>query len=113
MSGKQFLVLLLLFGAYLLLGASVFHLIEQAKEIEQAKQERHEAEAIVKILNETLDETTLEDELMPKLREYCGKSFNVDPDRADPFKWHFYNAVFFVITVDMETWRLRLHYPGS
>lgn len=36
---------------------------------------------------------------MPKLQEYCGKSFSIDPEKADPFKWHFYNAVFFVITV--------------
>ncbi|XP_034254603.1 uncharacterized protein LOC117653210 [Thrips palmi] len=99
MSGKQFLVLLLLFACYLLLGAAVFHYIEQAKEIAQHAQDRHDEELIYKILNDSINDSETMNDLIPKLEQYCGKSFNIDPDRADPFKWHFYNAVFFVITV--------------
>ncbi|KAE8749110.1 hypothetical protein FOCC_FOCC004279 [Frankliniella occidentalis] len=105
MSGKQFLVLLLLFLAYLMLGAAVFHYIEQAREIKHLEQERRTEEEIVSggrgpraKLNNSLDNRTFED-ILHLLQDYCGKSFNVDPNRADPYKWHFYNAVFFVITV--------------
>lgn len=98
MSGKQFLVLLLLFMAYLMLGAAVFHFIEQAKEIEHHAEERRAVEAIYAELQKYLGNDTLAD-LVDKLESYCGKPFRVDPNRADPFKWHFYNAVFFVITV--------------
>lgn len=98
MSGKQFLVLLLLFLAYLMLGAAVFHYIEQAREIKHLEQERRTEEEIVTKLNNSLDNRTFED-ILHLLQDYCGKSFNVDPNRADPYKWHFYNAVFFVITV--------------
>ncbi|KAK3916115.1 Open rectifier potassium channel protein 1 [Frankliniella fusca] len=98
MSGKQFLVLLMLFLAYLMLGAAVFHYIEQAKEIEFHRQQRRVEEEIVSKLHDNLDNRTYDDVII-LLTDYCGKSFNRDPNRADPYKWHFYNAVFFVITV--------------
>ena len=50
------------------------------------------------MLDENFNDTALP-ELLSKLEGYCGKSFRIDPNGPDTFKWHFYNAVFFVITV--------------
>ena len=48
MSGTQFLVLLLLFLFYLLLGAAVFHYIESPRELASKVQQRHQEEELVR-----------------------------------------------------------------
>ncbi|XP_031839838.1 open rectifier K[+] channel 1 isoform X2 [Nomia melanderi] len=102
MSKKQWMVLLMLFLTYLLLGASIFYHIESRLEIERvekAKRERIEINALLHayyVPNLSHDH----DEILGKLTRYCGKSvYNYTADETDPLKWDFYNSFYFAYTV--------------
>ncbi|XP_068970541.1 open rectifier potassium channel protein 1 [Bombus flavifrons] len=102
MSKKQWLVLLMLFLTYLLLGASIFYHIESRLEIErveEAKRERIEINALLHahyMPNLNHDH----DEILGKLTRYCGKSvYNYTDNETDPLKWDFYNSFYFAYTV--------------
>ncbi|XP_012136396.1 open rectifier K[+] channel 1 isoform X2 [Megachile rotundata] len=102
MSKKQWMVLLMLFLTYLLLGASIFYHIESRLEIERmerAKQERIEINAL---LHEHYVPNRRHnyDEILGKLTQYCGKSvYNYTEGETDPLKWDFYNSFYFAYTV--------------
>lgn len=58
MSGKQFLVLLVLFMAYLMLGAAVFHYIENPRELATKMEQRREEKEIISKLGHRTDYLT-------------------------------------------------------
>ncbi|OAD56477.1 Open rectifier potassium channel protein 1 [Eufriesea mexicana] len=102
MSKKQWLVLLMLFLTYLLLGASIFYHIEsrlEIKRIEEAKRERIDINALLHAhYVPTISHD--HDEILRKLSRYCGKSvYNYTENEIDPLKWDFYNSFYFAYTV--------------
>ncbi|KAK2587466.1 hypothetical protein KPH14_003171 [Odynerus spinipes] len=102
MSKKQWIVLLMLFLAYLLLGASIFYHIESQLEIEnaeRAKQERIEINALLH-KHYVPSRTHNQHEILERLTQYCGKSvYNYTEGETDPLKWDFYNSFYFAYTV--------------
>ncbi|XP_076620196.1 open rectifier K[+] channel 1 [Colletes latitarsis] len=102
MSKKQWMVLLMLFLTYLLLGASIFYHIESRLEIERvekAKQERIEINALLHT-HYVPSNVHNHDEILRKLTRYCGKSvYNYTENEMDPLKWDFYNSFYFAYTV--------------
>ncbi|XP_043491470.1 open rectifier potassium channel protein 1 isoform X1 [Polistes fuscatus] len=102
MSKKQWIVLLMLFLAYLLLGASIFYHIESKLEIEHielARQERIEINALLR-KHYIPSRTHNQHEIFARLTEYCGKSVhNYTDGENDPLKWDFYNSFYFAYTV--------------
>ncbi|XP_015172732.1 PREDICTED: open rectifier potassium channel protein 1 isoform X2 [Polistes dominula] len=102
MSKKQWIVLLMLFLAYLLLGASMFYHIESKLEIEHielARQERIEINALLR-KHYIPSRTHNQHEIFARLTEYCGKSvYNYTDGENDPLKWDFYNSFYFAYTV--------------
>ncbi|XP_014239891.1 open rectifier potassium channel protein 1 [Cimex lectularius] len=109
MSKTEWLVLFLLFIAYLFLGASIFYKIE--RDLEEEK--RGQAEADQKYLRELLtkqymsinNDVTVND-LAMKLSVYCKDNFakilevetNSTEVEPEPYTWTFYNAFFFALT---------------
>ncbi|KAI4494408.1 hypothetical protein M0802_008900 [Mischocyttarus mexicanus] len=102
MSKRQWIVLLMLFLAYLLLGASIFYHIESTLEIEHielARQERIEINALLR-KHYIPSRTHNQHEIFARLTEYCGKSvYNYTDGEDDPLKWDFYNSFYFAYTV--------------
>ncbi|CAK9825674.1 Open rectifier potassium channel protein 1 [Anthophora retusa] len=102
MSKKQWMVLLMLFLTYLLLGASIFYHIEsqlEMKRIEEAKRERIEINALLHT-HYVPSISHDHDEILGKLTRYCGKSvYNYTEGETDPVKWDFYNSFYFAYTV--------------
>ncbi|XP_047347515.1 open rectifier potassium channel protein 1 isoform X1 [Vespa velutina] len=102
MSKKQWIVLLMLFLAYLFLGASIFYHIESRLEIEhieRAKEERIEINALL-LKHYFPSRTHNQNEIFERLTQYCGKSvYNYTDGESDPIKWDFYNSFFFAYTV--------------
>ncbi|XP_076237750.1 open rectifier K[+] channel 1 isoform X2 [Calliopsis andreniformis] len=102
MSKKQWIVLLMLFLTYLLLGASIFYHIESRLEIERvekAKRERIEINALLHA-HYMPSNNHDHDEILGKLTRYCGKSvYNYTEGETDPLKWDFYNSFYFAYTV--------------
>ncbi|XP_063238441.1 open rectifier potassium channel protein 1-like [Bacillus rossius redtenbacheri] len=102
MSKKQWCCLLLLFVAYLLLGAAMFYNIERALELERRMEERAQRNQIYALLssNYMADLQHSHGDLMDRLAQYCGKPlYNITAEQEGPLKWDFFNSVFFVITV--------------
>ncbi|XP_072748710.1 uncharacterized protein Ork1 isoform X2 [Anoplolepis gracilipes] len=102
MSKKQWLVLLMLFLTYLLLGASIFHHIESRFETERIYKAKEERIEINRLLQKHYMPSVGHDqiEIFKKLTEYCGKS--VDSYRegeVDRHQWDFYNSFYFAYTV--------------
>ncbi|XP_076760976.1 open rectifier K[+] channel 1 [Xylocopa sonorina] len=102
MSKKQWLVLLMLFLTYLLLGASIFYHIEshlEIERIEKAKRERIEINALLHA-HYVPSRNHDHDEILGKLTRYCGKSvYNYTENETDLLKWDFYNSFYFAYTV--------------
>ncbi|XP_066597403.1 open rectifier potassium channel protein 1-like [Prorops nasuta] len=101
MSKKQWMVLLMLFLTYLLLGASIFYQIESPLEIEKvkrAKQERIEINALLHQHYMPINSQS-QDDILKKLASYCGKSLNNSTEDDNDLKWDFYNSFYFAYTV--------------
>nr|XP_050848064.1 open rectifier potassium channel protein 1 isoform X1 [Vespula vulgaris]XP_050848065.1 open rectifier potassium channel protein 1 isoform X1 [Vespula vulgaris]XP_050848066.1 open rectifier potassium channel protein 1 isoform X1 [Vespula vulgaris]XP_050848067.1 open rectifier potassium channel protein 1 isoform X1 [Vespula vulgaris]XP_050848069.1 open rectifier potassium channel protein 1 isoform X1 [Vespula vulgaris] len=102
MSKKQWIVLLMLFLAYLFLGASIFYHIESRLEIEQierAKEKRIEINALL-LKHYIPSPSHNQHEIFERLTQYCGKSvYNYTDGESDPLKWDFYNSFYFAYTV--------------
>nr|XP_034189164.1 open rectifier potassium channel protein 1 isoform X1 [Osmia lignaria]XP_034189165.1 open rectifier potassium channel protein 1 isoform X1 [Osmia lignaria]XP_034189166.1 open rectifier potassium channel protein 1 isoform X1 [Osmia lignaria]XP_034189167.1 open rectifier potassium channel protein 1 isoform X1 [Osmia lignaria]XP_034189168.1 open rectifier potassium channel protein 1 isoform X1 [Osmia lignaria]XP_034189169.1 open rectifier potassium channel protein 1 isoform X1 [Osmia lignaria] len=102
MSKKQWMVLLMLFLTYLLLGAFIFYHIESRLEIERVEKAKREQIEINALLQEHYmpSDTHDYDEIFEKLSVYCGKSVsNYTEGKTDPLKWDFYNSFYFAYTV--------------
>ncbi|XP_029034156.1 open rectifier potassium channel protein 1 [Osmia bicornis bicornis] len=102
MSKKQWMVLLMLFLTYLLLGAFIFYHIESRLEIERVEKAKREQIEINALLHEHYvpSDTHDYDEIFGKLSVYCGKSVsNYTEGETDPLKWDFYNSFYFAYTV--------------
>ncbi|XP_063986413.1 open rectifier potassium channel protein 1 [Diachasmimorpha longicaudata] len=102
MSKKQWMVLLMLFLTYLLLGASMFYHIESRLEIEKVQAARMERMEINALLHAHYMPESTEDqhEILDKLTVYCGKSvYNYSDSEEDQLKWDFYNSFYFAYTV--------------
>ncbi|XP_014207521.1 open rectifier potassium channel protein 1 isoform X2 [Copidosoma floridanum] len=102
MSKKQWLVLLMLFLLYLLLGASMFYHIESPLEVKHVHEARLKRIEIHSLLNEHYRSSGGHDqhEILEKLTKYCGKSVhNYSEGETDPLKWDFYNSFYFAYTV--------------
>ncbi|XP_015125527.1 open rectifier potassium channel protein 1 [Diachasma alloeum] len=102
MSKKQWMVLLMLFLTYLLLGASIFYHIESRLEVEKVQAARQERVEINALLHAHYMPESTEDqhEILEKLTVYCGKSvYNYSENEEDPLKWDFYNSFYFAYTV--------------
>ncbi|CAH0561130.1 unnamed protein product [Brassicogethes aeneus] len=98
MSRKQWFLLLCLFSIYLLMGASIFYVIESKEEflrMERENEERREIEGLIKHYYPDGDKKFLD-----RLATYCEKPLAVDMSREkSEEKWDFYHSLFFVITV--------------
>ncbi|EFN84522.1 uncharacterized protein LOC105183149 isoform X2 [Harpegnathos saltator] len=102
MSKKQWLVLLMLFLTYLLLGASIFYHIESRLEIEKNAQAKLERIEINALLHKHYMPGHVHDqhEILEKLTQYCGKSvYNYTEGEVDRQQWDFYNSFYFAYTV--------------
>ncbi|XP_011315332.1 open rectifier potassium channel protein 1 [Fopius arisanus] len=103
MSKKQWMVLLMLFLTYLLLGASIFYHIESRLEIEKVQAARMERMEIYGLLHAHYMPESSEaqhDVILKKLTDYCGKSvYNYTETEEVPLKWDFYNSFYFAYTV--------------
>ncbi|XP_048511601.1 open rectifier potassium channel protein 1 [Athalia rosae] len=102
MSKRQWLVLLMLFLTYLLLGASIFHHIESELEVEKVREARINRIEINALLHEHYIPNLGhgQHEIFEKLSIYCGKSvFNYTENEVDLYKWDFYNSFYFAYTV--------------
>ncbi|EZA62014.1 Open rectifier potassium channel protein [Ooceraea biroi] len=102
MSKKQWLVLLMLFLTYLLLGASIFYHIESRLEIDKIAQAKLERIDINALLHEHYVPSTNhnQSEILEKLTQYCGKSvYNYTEGEVDRHQWDFYNSFYFAYTV--------------
>ncbi|XP_017878210.1 uncharacterized protein LOC108623877 [Ceratina calcarata] len=102
MSKKQWLVLLMLFLTYLLLGASIFYHIESRLEIKRVEEARRERIEINAMLHEHYVPNGNQgfEKILKTLSDYCGKSVrNYTDDEQDPLKWDFYNSFYFAYTV--------------
>lgn len=103
MSKKQWMVLLMLFLTYLLVGASIFYHIESRIEVENIKKAREERIEIHALLNQHYMPNNPADDhrvILEKLSSYCGKSFhNYSDGETDQSKWDFYNSFYFAYTV--------------
>ncbi|XP_053974602.1 open rectifier potassium channel protein 1 isoform X1 [Hylaeus volcanicus] len=102
MSKKQWMVLLMLFLTYLLLGASIFYHIESRLEIERVEKAKQERIEINALLHTHYMPSSIHDhdEILDKLTKYCGKSvYNYSEGETDPLKWDFYNSFYFAYTV--------------
>ncbi|KAF5271176.1 hypothetical protein FQR65_LT05320 [Abscondita terminalis] len=102
MSKKQWFVLLCVYVIYLLLGASVFHEVESAKEIREKKEDKKERILIEELLvrHYVPNEEHTQDEIFEKLSSYCGRPLSANMSEIDPpIRWDFYHSLFFVITV--------------
>ncbi|XP_032673639.1 uncharacterized protein LOC116845260 isoform X2 [Odontomachus brunneus] len=102
MSKKQWLVLLMLFLTYLLLGAFIFYHIEGHHEIEQNAQAKLERIEINALLHQHYMPGYIHDqhEILQKLTVYCGKSvYNYTEGEVDRQRWDFYNSFYFAYTV--------------
>ncbi|XP_014474532.1 PREDICTED: open rectifier potassium channel protein 1 [Dinoponera quadriceps] len=102
MSKKQWLVLLMLFLTYLLLGASIFYHIEGREEIEKIEKAKLERIQINALLHKHYIPSPRHNqtEILDKLTEYCEKSvFNYTEGEEDRKRWDFYNSFYFAYTV--------------
>ncbi|XP_043285975.1 open rectifier potassium channel protein 1 [Venturia canescens] len=103
MSKRQWMVLLMLFLTYLLLGASIFYHIESQIEIEnvaKARQERIEINALLDGCYDGPEKPSKQHEILQRLSDYCGKSvYSYAANESDPLKWDFYNSFYFAYTV--------------
>ncbi|XP_043527151.1 uncharacterized protein LOC122537753 isoform X1 [Frieseomelitta varia] len=102
MSKKQWLVLLMLFLTYLLLGASIFYHIESPLEIERAREAKRERIEINALLHAHYVPNFKHDydEILKKLTQYCEKSvYNYTEGETDRLDWDFYNSFYFAYTV--------------
>ncbi|XP_050446054.1 uncharacterized protein LOC126848849 isoform X2 [Cataglyphis hispanica] len=102
MSKKQWLVLLMLFLTYLLLGASIFYYIEGEKEMDKIAKAKEERIEINQLLHDHYGPSIghTQKEILDKLSEYCGKSVhNYTEGEVDPHQWDFYNSFYFAYTV--------------
>ncbi|XP_012278236.1 open rectifier potassium channel protein 1 [Orussus abietinus] len=102
MSKRQWMVLLMLFLTYLLLGASIFYHIESRLEVEKVRKARMERMEINALLHQHYVPDGWHDqhEILEKLTSYCGKSvYNYTEGETDPLKWDFYNSFYFAYTV--------------
>ncbi|XP_008203851.1 open rectifier potassium channel protein 1 [Nasonia vitripennis] len=102
MSKKQWLVLLMLFLVYLLLGASIFYHIESRLEIEKVRIAKEERLEINDLLSKHYSPSGGHDqhEILDRITKYCGKSVhNYTEGETDPLKWDFYNSFYFAYTV--------------
>ncbi|XP_074101515.1 open rectifier K[+] channel 1 [Cotesia typhae] len=102
MSKKQWMVLLMIFFAYLLFGTGLFFYLESQDEIEKVQKARQERIEINELLHKYYVPDTKKDqhEIFEKLSQYCGKSVkNYSEGEEDPLKWDFYNTFYFSYTV--------------
>ncbi|KAM0727834.1 Open rectifier potassium channel protein 1 [Formica fusca] len=102
MSKKQWLVLLMLFLTYLLLGASIFYHIEREEEEEKIAKAKIERIEINQLLRDHYVSSIghTQKEIFDKLTDYCGKPVhNYTEGEVDPHKWDFYNSFYFAYTV--------------
>lgn len=102
MSKKQWLVLLMLFLTYLLLGASMFYHIESRYEIDKLNETRKERNEINELLRKHYVPSIGNDqnEIFEKLTEYCGKSVHhYREGEIEHHQWDFYNSFYFAYTV--------------
>ncbi|XP_046594345.1 open rectifier potassium channel protein 1 [Neodiprion lecontei] len=102
MSKRQWLVLLMLFLIYLLLGAFIFYHIEHPLEVEEVTEARRSRIQINALLHEHYvpNEEHDQNEIFEKLTAYCGKPVsNYTEGEVDQYKWDFYNSFYFAYTV--------------
>ncbi|XP_046422170.1 open rectifier potassium channel protein 1 [Neodiprion fabricii] len=102
MSKRQWLVLLMLFLTYLLLGAFIFYHIEHPLEVEEVTEARRSRIQINALLHEHYvpNEEHDQNEIFEKLTAYCGKPVsNYTEGEVDQYKWDFYNSFYFAYTV--------------
>nr|XP_033342035.1 open rectifier potassium channel protein 1 [Megalopta genalis] len=102
MSKKQWIVLLMLFLTYLLLGASMFYHIESPLEMERVKKANREREQINELLHKYYMPVhhNDRDDIFGKLSLYCGKSVGgYGENETDYYSWDFYNSFYFAYTV--------------
>ncbi|CAL1685537.1 unnamed protein product [Lasius platythorax] len=101
MSKKQWLVLLMLFLTYLLLGAFIFYLIENRLEKDKIVEAKKERKKIDELLRDhyipSIDHD--QNEIFKKLTEYCGKPVIYMEHEDDHHQWSFYNSFYFAYTV--------------
>ncbi|KAL6265448.1 hypothetical protein P5V15_002244 [Pogonomyrmex californicus] len=101
MSKKQWLALLLLFLAYLTLGASIFHVIESKNEERTINESIKERIIIYNLLSNHCN--GIENDtygILANLSDYCGKSISNEIDaRKEYRRWDFYNSFYFAYTV--------------
>ncbi|XP_012224441.1 uncharacterized protein Ork1 isoform X2 [Linepithema humile] len=99
MSKKQWLVLLMLFLMYLLLGAFIFYQIERDIEHEKLETARKERKEINDLLEKHYVPSDNYTEILNKLSEYCGKSVHKPGNETEHNQWTFYNSFYFAYTV--------------
>ncbi|TGZ54335.1 uncharacterized protein Ork1 [Temnothorax longispinosus] len=102
MSKKQWLALLLLFVAYLVLGATIFYFIESHNEKMKIDEEKAERTTINKLLHKHYVPSAnhSEKEILQKITDYCGKSVHEPTeDEVVHLRWDYYNSFYFAYTV--------------
>ncbi|KAH1019588.1 hypothetical protein HUJ04_009382 [Dendroctonus ponderosae] len=101
MSKKQWLVLLCLYGMYLLAGAAIFYYIEAKEEHKRASQDLEERKNLEVMIREHFQGNySARKNLFTSLTQYCGKPLDVNMSEGPvEYKWDFYHSLFFVITV--------------
>ncbi|BFG02546.1 open rectifier potassium channel protein 1 [Drosophila madeirensis] len=103
MSPNRWILLLIFYISYLMLGAAIYYHIEHGEEKETRKADRAERVEIHAYLVEELSDKNVstQNEILERISEYCGKPVtDVEKDEHEvPFTWTFYHAFFFAFTV--------------
>ncbi|XP_024215532.1 open rectifier potassium channel protein 1 [Halyomorpha halys] len=109
MSKRRWFVLWLFFIAYLFLGATIFYTIERGLEEEKRSEKLKEDSEIESLLLGYCFTGLLESDnkersaqtIITRVSNYCGKPIIRTAElaeKAEPYKWTFYNSFFFSLT---------------
>ncbi|XP_022232618.2 open rectifier potassium channel protein 1 isoform X2 [Drosophila obscura] len=103
MSPNRWILLLIFYISYLMLGAAIYYHIEHGEERQARNESREERVVIHAYLVEELSDKNVstQNEILERISEYCGKPVtDVEKDEYEiPFTWTFYHAFFFAFTV--------------
>ncbi|XP_001354747.2 open rectifier potassium channel protein 1 isoform X1 [Drosophila pseudoobscura] len=103
MSPNRWILLLIFYISYLMLGAAIYYHIEHGEEKVARTEAAEERQEIHAYLVEELSDKNVstQNEILERITEYCGKPVtDIAKDEHEiPFTWTFYHAFFFAFTV--------------
>ncbi|XP_016951712.1 open rectifier potassium channel protein 1 isoform X1 [Drosophila biarmipes] len=101
MSPNRWILLLIFYISYLMFGAAIYYHIEHGEEkLARAAEMKEQVDINEYLLDELADKNkTVQDEILERISDYCGKPVTLPTQNDTPYTWTFYHAFFFAFTV--------------